>query len=128
MPVAGPVQATENAMQRIRAPLGVLQGNQVLFSDFANGGVMWTGEGEREARVEIRFGQSFVAAPAVMVALSMWDMDRRSNARGDLTAENITAEGFEMVFRTWGDTRIARLRASWMAMGPLHDDDHWDVD
>ena len=39
----------------------------------------------------------------------------------------ITGTGFQLVFRTWGDTRVARVRADWTAIGPVKDDDDWDV-
>ena len=32
-----------------------------------------------------------------------------------------------MVFRTWGDTRVARMRIAWIAIGALSDEDDWDV-
>jgi len=39
----------------------------------------------------------------------------------------VTATGFEIVFRTWADTRIARIRADWIAIGPARDEEDWDV-
>jgi hypothetical protein len=33
-----------------------------------------------------------------------------------------------MVFRTWGDTRVARVRADWMAIGEQRSDEDWDVE
>ena len=30
-----------------------------------------------------------------------------------------------MVFRTWGDTRVARIRADWTAIGAIIDEDNW---
>ena len=47
--------------------------------------------------------------------------------RADISAEAVTKEGFDMVFRTWGDTRVARMRIAWMAIGQMADDDDWDV-
>ena len=115
-------------MMRLNAArVGIQQGSRVLFSDFADNGPMWTGTGPRESRSAIRFATLFAEAPAVMVAISMWDMDRGTNARADLSAENVTPRGFDLVFRTWGDTRVARLRADWTAIGPVLDDDLWDV-
>jgi hypothetical protein len=32
-----------------------------------------------------------------------------------------------MVFRTWGDSRIARVRMSWTAFGEVKSDDDWDL-
>ncbi len=107
--------------------LGILQGSRVLFSDFADGGAMWTGTGARESRHVVTFKDGFTEPPAVMVGLSMWDMDSKTNPRADLVAENVTARGFHLVFRTWADTRIARVRADWTAIGPVRDDEDWDV-
>ncbi|MGP3695863.1 H-type lectin domain-containing protein [Rhodobacter sp. NSM] len=107
--------------------LGIEQGSQVLFSDFSDGGPMWTGQGPREARKPVVFAEAFTAPPSVMVSISMWDLDRRSNTRADISAENVAATGFDLVFRTWGDSRVARIRADWTALGPVRDDDLWDV-
>jgi hypothetical protein len=116
-------------MKRIsRSQIGIEQASRVLFSDFADGGVMWTGTGDRESRHEVRFKDGFLEAPSVMVSLSMWDIDHKHNARMDLRAERITPIGFDLVFRTWQDSRIARVRADWIAIGPVRDDDDWDVD
>ncbi len=114
-------------MKRISSAVGIVQGSRVLFSDFADDGVMWTGNGPRESRHLVGFKQPFSDVPAVMVGISMWDMDNKANSRADITAENITATGFHLVFRTWGDTRVARVRADWTAIGPLRDEDDWDV-
>jgi H-type lectin domain len=43
-------------------------------------------------------------------------------------AEHITPKGFHIVFRTWADTRVARVRADWLAIGALKSADEWDVD
>lgn len=108
--------------------IGVQQGSRVLFSDFVNGGVMWTGEGDRESRHIVTFKEPYREPPVVHVSLTMWDTDNQTNARADISAENVTAEGFHLVFKTWSDTRIARVRADWMAIGPVADEDDWDVE
>ena len=116
-------------MKRITSgKLGILQGSRVLFSDFADGGVMWTGQGDRESRHVISFNEPFAAQPAVMVSISMWDNDNRQTSRADVTAEKVTKAGFHLVFRTWGDTRVARIRADWTALGALKDEDEWEVE
>lgn len=114
-------------MKRYFGVVGVDQGSRILFSDFAHDGAMWTGAGPREVRQPQAFSLPFQAAPAVIVSISMWDIDHLTNSRVDIAAEAITATGFGIVFRTWGDTRIARIRADWTAIGPLPDDDAWDV-
>ena len=107
--------------------VAVAQGNTDLFEDFEDGGEMWTGEGTRERRAYVTFDRIFMSPPSVHCALSLWDVDYSTNMRGDVDADNITEQGFEIVFRTWGNTRIARARASWMAIGTVTDDDIWDV-
>ena len=115
-------------MKRLRNHLiGVEQGDTVLFSDFQNDGPMWAGQGPRKAVTVVRFSEPFRAPPAVHVALSMWDIEAGANQRADISAEEITAEGFEIVFKTWDDTRIARVRARWMAIGELAHEDDWEV-
>ncbi|WP_210877741.1 H-type lectin domain-containing protein [Roseovarius autotrophicus] len=109
----------------LREAIGVAQGDEVLFTDYAHGGKMWTGAGARERRKHIAFRAAFRAAPMVHVALSLWDTDSGTNARMDISAENVTTEGFDVVFRTWGDTRVARVRVRWMAIGAAHHDDDW---
>lgn len=115
-------------MKRFSAQtIGIQQGSRVLFSDFADGGVMWTGQGPRESRHIVRFPERFTEAPVVSVAMTMWDMDQKTNSRADLSAEQITEEGFHLVFKTWGDTRVARVRADWTAIGRAKDEDDWDL-
>lgn len=107
--------------------IGVDQGDSVLFSDFQHGGQMWTGDGHRERRQRVLFSERFNRRPVVHCSLSLWDVDNSANVRADVTADCIDDEGFDIVFRTWGDTRIARARVGWMAIGELRDPDDWDV-
>lgn len=106
---------------------GIDQGSLILFSDFEEGGEMWAGEGPREIRKEIKFSESFRSIPAVHISLSMWDMDQKTNFRADIAAKDIGTSAFTILFQTWGDTRVARVRADWMAIGELSDTDDWNV-
>ncbi|MDP2080107.1 MAG: H-type lectin domain-containing protein [Pseudotabrizicola sp.] len=108
--------------------IAIAQGSRVLFSDFADGGVMWTGEGDRESRHIVEFKEPFRLPPAVHVGITMWDTDHQTNARADLTAENIIETGFHLVFKTWANTRVARIRADWMAIGQVPDEDDWEIE
>jgi hypothetical protein len=115
-------------MKRLRNSLvGVDQGSTVIFSDFANNGPMWSGEGPREASVEVTFTERFRSIPAVHVSMSMWDTSGSINQRADLRAEDVSETGFFLVFRTWGDSKIARVRGDWMAIGELSHDDDWKL-
>jgi hypothetical protein len=119
----------ERVMRRLASHLvGIEQGSLVLFSDFLDGGAMWTGQGPRELRRVVTFPEPFLSDPVVQVTLSMWDMDQKTNQRADISADMVNPEGFVIVFRTWGDTRVARVRADWLAIGEVRGEDDWQVD
>lgn len=107
--------------------LGVAQGDVMVFSEFEDGGAMWTGHGSRERRRTITFSEPYKSRPVVQVGLSMLDADSSVNLRYECTAERITPEGFDLVFKTWSDSRIARVRLTWIAFGALGFADDWDV-
>jgi hypothetical protein len=104
-------------MKRLSGAVSIDQGAVVLFNEVQDGGAMWQGEGPREVRVAQKFSEPFIDEPSVMVGMAMWDIAHQTNARMDLSAENIGPDGFDIVFRTWSDTHVARVRASWMAIG-----------
>lgn len=115
-------------MRKMRGrTLGIDQGEHQLFSDFQNGGDMWVGSGPRERRKRILFSEPFLSTPVVQVTLSLWDVSNGSNLRADIGAEKVTEEGFDLVFRTWQDSQIARVRLGWTAFGEIDDEDSWDV-
>lgn len=115
-------------MKRMRNHLiGVDHGDVVLFSDFEHDGVMWTGDGACKTRAHVEFSESFRSTSVVQVNLSMLDMSNSGNMRADVQAEDITEDGFAIVFRTWGDSKIARVGVAWKAIGELRQADDWDV-
>lgn len=115
-------------MKRLRNSLiGVDQGEEILFADFEDDGPMWSEAGPRTNETKVMFKEKFRSVPSVQVGLSMWDIDTRANVRTDIIAENVTETGFTIVFKTWGDTRVARVRATWMAIGELPFADDWDL-
>lgn len=107
--------------------VGVQRGSEILFSAFQEGSAMWTGTGPREVRHPVKFPDTFEAPPTVHVSLSMWDIDVGSNQRVDIAADDVAPHGFTIVFRTWGDTRVARVRADWLAIGPTAYEEDWDT-
>ena len=108
--------------------IGVDQGDLTLFSEFENGGDMWTGEGDRERRQRVDFTEPFRVAPTIQVSVSMWDVDSAAALRAELVSENVDPEGFDVVFRTWSDTKIARIRVNWLAIGELSHEDDWEIE
>ncbi|MGE4612434.1 MAG: H-type lectin domain-containing protein [Paracoccaceae bacterium] len=80
---------------------------------------MWAGTGKRVRRVEVLFFEPFLTPPAVHVGCAMWDISNATTMRVDLAVEDITTTAFVAVFQTWGDTKVARMRTSWMAIGEV---------
>lgn len=107
--------------------LGLAQGSVVMFSDFEDNGPMWTGRGPRESRHAVTFSEPFLSVPTVHVGISMWDTGGDTNQRADLRAEAVGETGFDLVFRTWGDSRVARIRADWLALGEVAAEDDWHL-
>lgn len=117
-----------SGMRKIRQhQVGVEQGEVVLFSDYEHDGEMWTGEGPRQSRAFVHFSAEYVEPPSVHVTISMWDMSHTANARADVQAEDISTVGFAIVFRTWGDTKVARARVGWLSIGPVRDEEDWEL-
>lgn len=115
-------------MKRIRSgTVGVDSGEVVLFSDFEHNGIMWAGEGPRQTRGYVHFHEPFAEPPMVRVGFTMWDVSNAANIRMDISADEVSEVGFSLVFKTWMDTKIARCRVGWMAIGPLPEEDEWDV-
>lgn len=106
-------------MRRIDShTIGVAQGDTILFSDFEHDGEMWSGSGPRMRNKTIEFDSPFKTPPVVHCNLSMWDIDKATNMRADISAEGITTTGFTLVFRTWGYARGAgahRMDGDWCA-------------
>ncbi|WP_137699831.1 H-type lectin domain-containing protein [Marimonas lutisalis] len=115
-------------MKKISAhSIGIAQGSDTIFEDFEDGGEMWTGTGHRERRKRVAFREPFKEPPAVHCSLTLWDVDSATNVRADIEAENVGEDGFDLVFRTWGDTKVARVRIGWMAVGPVGNEDDWEL-
>jgi H-type lectin domain len=115
-------------MKRIAThQIGVDQNDLMLFSEFENGGDMWSGNGPRERRVSVEFSEEYLSEPSVHISMSLLDIATGPSVRTYIAAENVTRKGFDVVFRTWEDSRIARIRVSWMAIGPLEHDDDWEL-
>jgi hypothetical protein len=75
-----------------------------------------TGTGERAMKVPVRFQQAFSRPPTVTVALSMFDIIQGTNIRLQVDAQEITAEGFTAVIKTWADSQVYYTILSWFAL------------
>jgi hypothetical protein len=73
------------------------------------------GFGRRTYSAHITFSQSFSAVPIVRVSLRGADVDHERNFRLDVWAENVTRDGFDLVYSTWHDSIVYGATATWVA-------------
>ncbi len=124
----GGAEKPVNLMRKLNSGVvGIDHGEVVLFSDFEDDGQMWRGDGPRQSRASVKFSTAYQIPPHVQVSISMWDISNNTNSRADVQAEAITATGFEIAFRTWNDTQVARIRVDWTSIGELPHDDDWEL-
>ena len=106
--------------QQITAPLVGMQivtAAGELFNHVDNNGPMWYGDGDREVRLKVRFSAAFQKPPHVTLGITGIDSSMAQNLRFSLLAEAVTQESFEVVMKTWDDTKIARASVNWSAIG-----------
>jgi hypothetical protein len=92
--------------------------NGYNYSSTSNQG--WTlsqGSGPRYFRVHATFGKTFVTPPGVSLGLMSIDELNTTNTRVNVYAENITKDGFDIVYLAWGDSIMYGVGASWVAVG-----------
>lgn len=88
-----------------------------IFNHVDGNEPMWAGEGDRSVKLQVAFAAPFQRPPHVTIGISGIDASRAQNLRFNITAEDVTREGFVLSFVTWDDTKIARASASWSAIG-----------
>lgn len=74
--------------------------------------------GDRVVRVPVTFEAPFAKAPKVVAGIDYLDVADGPNTRLQVRAEDIRADGFTLVFRTWADTVVFGCAASWVASVP----------
>ncbi len=95
----------------------IITGGGELFNHVTTNGPMWYEEGDREVRYKIVFTDSYQKVPHITLGVTGMDSSKAQNLRFTLVAENIDLEGFEIVMKTWGDTKLARASVNWSALG-----------
>jgi H-type lectin domain. len=92
---------------------GVNVSDTYLFPDW----ILDEGTGVRDFRTRITFSSAFSTPPIVTVSISSFDIWSGSNPRLQVHVENVTVEGFDLVYHTWADTIVYGASASWIAYG-----------
>jgi hypothetical protein len=80
---------------------------------------MHTGSGERSYYKNVIFSERFNAPPKVMIAIQGYDAasSQVSSIRLTVEALDITETGFKIHYKTWWDSKIYGVWASWIAIG-----------
>lgn len=108
--------------------INIQSGDETLFIHFENDGPMWVQDGHRETRLSVAFDVAFDAPPVVHVGLSLIDFAADRAVRAEIVAEHISNTGFDLVFKTWADTRSAQARGNWLAIGTASQaGGNWDL-
>ena len=90
------------------------------FIRFPNGGhYMNTGEGERTYEERIYFEEKYEKIPHVIASISGLDEsnDISPTVRIELKVENIDTAGFNLIIRTWNDSKLFNVKVSWTVFG-----------
>jgi hypothetical protein len=75
------------------------------------------GEGNRSADKIVHFGAAFQGPPQVIVGLAYIDCERNRNARLSVGVTDVQPGSFQIEFRTWLDSWVWGVEASWIAFG-----------
>ncbi len=103
----------------------VQQGEELIFSHYEDSGPMWSGDGQRQVSYHIEFDRPFIGNPIVQLSITLMDVQTDPLIRYDISATEITSDGFSILFQTWADSRFARVRVGWIAIGQSIRDEYW---
>lgn len=73
------------------------------------------GSGERQSDKFVQFPREFAETPMVVVSLAGLDVGNDANTRLIVSDKSVTKTGFEVDFRTWGDTHVYSVNVIWVA-------------
>jgi hypothetical protein len=77
------------------------------------------GTGERQMTVSVSFTKPFKVKPDVVVGITLIDAASGVGTRVSATADGISRDGFTVVVKTWGDSKIFGAQGSWVAVAPV---------
>lgn len=109
------LQATEDLV-RVQSGVIVVSDAEAHESGLAttDNGSCSIARGLSGARVD--FGEPFASPPEVLVSLTQIDQETRGAAILRIVVTAIDAGGFNYDLHTWCNTRVARVRAEWIAV------------
>jgi len=111
-----------NAQQQLRNQRPILTDSGRVNRDYhadspVGGNPLSAGQNQTRGVNRVNFTQPFTTAPSVHVGIVGIDLYCGANQRLKVFAQNITAQGFDLMFYTWADTLVWAVEASWLAIG-----------
>jgi len=74
------------------------------------------GEGDRSITEHITFEEKLDTIPTIFTSLSGINSIAKHNTGIEVTAENVTKIGCDIVMNTWGLSRIPYVKVSWISL------------
>ncbi len=84
--------------------------------EVVNDGQLKSGSGDRRMVEHISFDTPLDHVPTVYTSIAGINTDSDFNSRAQVFPENVTTEGFDLVFRTWGPSNLLFVSANWIAI------------
>lgn len=100
----------------IGGDLQIIQCEGNLFDHRKSEGFLYSGQGQRWMFFKFCFRSRFNTVPKVLLDVSTVDADIEQNVQYNLSLQDISREGFTLVFQTWGHSAIASADIVWVAM------------
>ncbi|HBE16224.1 MAG TPA: hypothetical protein DEG17_16560 [Cyanobacteria bacterium UBA11149] len=118
--IAPPAQAMDQALIVKNVSEFKVQGGEITSTSNSVIPNQWTllsGTGERKFTTHVDFKEPYKQPPVVVVSISGMDVRTSANNRLVVTSKNVTASGFDVECKTWGDSQIWSVFLNWTAFG-----------
>jgi hypothetical protein len=81
----------------------------------ASGSNLSGGTGDRQMTCSVSFPKPFKVKPEVVVGITLLDAATGVGTRVNAVVEGISRDGFTVVVKTWGDSKVNGVQGSWVA-------------
>ena len=78
---------------------------------------LYESTGPRLTEYTVPFGYTFKEPPAVHVGIMGMEILKEGNHRYNVQVQEVNKDGFRIMYKTWGDTKVCFIKAAWLAIG-----------
>lgn len=118
--IAPSAQAADQALIVKNVSEFKVQGGELTNASYSVTPDTWTllsGTGERKFTTHVDFKEPYKQPPVVVLSISGMDVLNSANNRLVVAPKNVTANGFDVEYKTWGDSQIWSVFLNWTAFG-----------